>query len=389
MKYVLSLLLMLVSFSANSAGLNCSEYPSCKSLGYSKEGDPNCPKGGYIYCPFDRDYKKCALAKNTDCASLGFTKADKKSWCGSLVECPSDSAYTLCSSPDKNAKNCEIGYVFYSDDSCSSIDDYDPSSQKKPIGVVFWLENDVGSRGKIVNLKDLTFIKEGSGQTATYSFDPQNPYDNSVTKIPLGVGNMDFTTITDAPTIYTTADLKPVLAIGSDAYDLPVHVDGLINTSNLFKLEDGTGICKEITQGIENDIRYCSSLAAEAAIAFYPDTTTNANNHAFGPGQWWIPTIGELTRLYGINPAYVSAGQQASGADSSLALDKVNDTLEQLAQKGVDAAPVSEAKYWSSTPASGSQSWVLRFSDGYRSANTRSAKLTSASVNNLRVVTSF
>ncbi len=388
MKYVLSLLLMLVSFSANSAGLNCSEYPSCKSLGYSKEGDPNCPKGGYIYCPFDRDYKKCALAKNTDCASLGFTKADKKSWCGSLVECPSDSAYTLCSSPDKNAKNCEIGYVFYSDDSCSLIDDYDPSSQKKPIGVVFWLENDLGSRGKIVNLKDLTFIKEGSGKTATYSFDPQNPYDNSVTKIPLGLGNMDFTTRTEDIAIYNTDALAPFL--NARDYTSPVYATGAINTSHLFRWEDGTGICQEITQGIENDIRYCSSLAAEAAMAFYPDTTTNANNHAFGPGRWWIPTIGELMELYGRNPLdSVDHGGGKSGADSSFALDKVNDTLEQLAQKGVDAAQFSEAKYWSSTPASGINSWVINFSNGNRTNNTRGGSLTGSSVNYLRVVTSF
>ena len=73
MKYVLSLLLLLIPLTANSA-IDCADVPSCASLGFSTQDSPDCPSDGYIRCPFDISYKKCVVAQNTDCAQIGFTK---------------------------------------------------------------------------------------------------------------------------------------------------------------------------------------------------------------------------------------------------------------------------------------------------------------------------
>lgn len=75
----------------NAADDACGPMPDCEALGYVKNA--NCKQNTYISCPYDTSYKKCV---NPDCEALGYTMTDKKSWCKTIVSCPTDSSFTLC-----------------------------------------------------------------------------------------------------------------------------------------------------------------------------------------------------------------------------------------------------------------------------------------------------
>ena len=91
MRYILFLLALMFANVANA--MDCEKVPDCASLGYSKDNDPNCADNGYMYCPFDKSYKRCV---NYDCTKLGFTESDKTSWCADLIECKDNEKMTLC-----------------------------------------------------------------------------------------------------------------------------------------------------------------------------------------------------------------------------------------------------------------------------------------------------
>ncbi len=94
MRYLMFLLVLLFSNVANA--IECEKVPDCKELGYSTESDPNCANDGYMYCPFDQDYKVCV---QYNCEALGFTESDKTSWCADLIECKGNEKMTLCQKP--------------------------------------------------------------------------------------------------------------------------------------------------------------------------------------------------------------------------------------------------------------------------------------------------
>ena len=94
MRYWMFLLGLLWIDTASA--LDCEKVPDCTSLGYSQEEDTDCEKDGFMYCPFDKSYKKCV---QYNCEALGFTESDKTSWCADLVECKGNSKMTLCQKP--------------------------------------------------------------------------------------------------------------------------------------------------------------------------------------------------------------------------------------------------------------------------------------------------
>ena len=94
MRYLMFLFVLMFAGVANA--MDCEKVPTCEELGYSTEEDPNCAENGYMYCPFNREYKKCV---NMDCEKLGFTTSDKTSWCADLIECRGNPQMTLCQKP--------------------------------------------------------------------------------------------------------------------------------------------------------------------------------------------------------------------------------------------------------------------------------------------------
>ena len=94
MRYILVLLGLM--FANVVQAMDCQTLPDCASLGYSKDDDPNCAENGYMYCPFDQDYKVCV---QYNCETLGFTETDKTSWCADLIKCKGNEKMTLCQKP--------------------------------------------------------------------------------------------------------------------------------------------------------------------------------------------------------------------------------------------------------------------------------------------------
>ncbi len=94
MRYLMFLLGLL--FANVAQAMDCEKVPDCASLGYSTKDDPNCADNGYMYCPFDKTYKKCV---QYNCEALGFTESDKTSWCADLIECKGNAKMTLCQKP--------------------------------------------------------------------------------------------------------------------------------------------------------------------------------------------------------------------------------------------------------------------------------------------------
>lgn len=90
---------------STSCASNTTAAGDCKTLGYSTVNVEGCKH--YLYCPFDKSYKKCVDAGKS-CVELGFTKGDKSSWCGKLITCDSDRTYTACVESFENP--CPDGY---------------------------------------------------------------------------------------------------------------------------------------------------------------------------------------------------------------------------------------------------------------------------------------
>ncbi len=82
--------------------------------------------------------------------------------------------------------------------------------------------------------------------------------------------------------------------------------------------------------------------AAAAACKNYTPDASLANNADFGKGQWYLPSIGELTDMYGYD---YSAMDMTTGGGTSGAIGdnkaKVNAALKALQDKGADARVLS------------------------------------------------
>ena len=105
------------------------------------------------------------------------------------------------------------------------------------------------------------------------------------------------------------------------------------------------------------------ALAATAASQFY----VGDKNGEFGQGKWYVPAIGELMDVYGTDTGAMTGGYGSSGVvgDNKTI---INGALSALADKGVEAAALTNGYYWSSSEGSGN-SWVLLMGSGNRSYN--------------------
>ena len=132
--------------------------------------------------------------------------------------------------------------------------------------------------------------------------------------------------------------------------------DAAIRNTSLFDGEANT-------QAMLNQIG-ADALAATACNQFYaPGTSKNDAN--FGQGTWYLPAIGELMEMYGIDAANMTGGTGTTGAngDNKTA---INDALTILKIFGVDCATLTDGHYWSSSEYNYSYSWRLNMSNGNR-----------------------
>ena len=107
--------------------------------------------------------------------------------------------------------------------------------------------------------------------------------------------------------------------------------------------------------------------AVAAACKNYTPDASLTNNADFGKGQWYLPSIGELTDMYGYDYSAMdmTIGYGTSGAVGDNKA-KINAALNALQNKGVDAKALTNGWYWSSSESDSVGSWLLHPSSGYR-----------------------
>ncbi len=332
MRYVLILLGLLVAGKAQA--IDCDVAPTCAELGYTTEEDPYCAENGYMYCPLDHSYKKCV---NMDCTKLGFTEDDKTSWCTDIVHCKGNNAYTLCNCLKAR---CNIGDVFYADGSCGDVKDY--TEEKVAVGVVYY--TDCSGAGKVISLKNLTL-------DSNYVFHPTSPFENTVYLLPWGLYGID---------VLTLKNYENNSQLLSDLQTrAPELFDGEKDTLNLINVQNESCSYKK---GTKEYAQYCVATAALAAHQFYP-LGVEPNNTIVGAGRWYLPSLGELTQLYGYDYDQITTWNTGQTGET---IAKVTQTLTALESK---AAPLSPVLYWASTEKTSHMARELMFGTDASSQN--------------------
>ena len=137
--------------------------------------------------------------------------------------------------------------------------------------------------------------------------------------------------------------------------------DAEIRNTSLF---DGRGNTQAMIDQIGAD-----ALAATAANQFYaPGVDKNDAN--FGQGNWYLPAIGELMEMYGIDAGGMEAGYGVSGVDGKN-ITLINEAFSTLAGKGAGAAKLSQSYYWSSTECTSGLSGTFGIANGDRSNDSK------------------
>ncbi len=363
----------------------------CAALGYSASVDESCTKS--LKCPFDSNYTICiegAKTTNIDCATVGFTKSDKSSWCApdkiikcpsnsvltlcedvnpeildcaefgftatdktswcqNLVYCPTDSNYTLCKSlngPGCENKECAIGDVFYADGTCCPVDNFDKN--KVPVGVVYALsatdggipydtataEKTKSKYGRVISLQNLTV------DSSTLAFNPENPFGNSSKTLAFG----SWSSLLSPFTRYTADTLLTAFQQNSDEI-----YNGKNNTYNMSLTLPALNstICTDSSKlGTKDYNKSCTPLAANATLAFYP-LGVNKTDTLVGAGNWYLPSVGELSLVSGFDVSQMTSGSGSSGVTNTT-IEKINTTLSGLIEKGVAAETFYNKSYLSS-----------------------------------------
>ena len=128
-KQVITLLgYILMTNIANAA---CTPTPDCASIGYTE----TICEGASLKCPFDITKMKCMPCDSSfryDCAGANVTGGVGNTCNGKYASCScSDAEYTF-SNGECIGPKCPVGYIYYSDKSCSA----DLDNSKTAIGIV-------------------------------------------------------------------------------------------------------------------------------------------------------------------------------------------------------------------------------------------------------------
>ena len=131
-EFLLGVSFLLFSTSmTNIANAACTPTPDCASIGYT---ETSC-EGASLKCPFDITKMKCMPCDSSfryDCAGANVTGGVGNTCNGKYASCScSDAEYTF-SNGECIGPKCPVGYIYYSDKSCSA----DLDSSKTAIGIV-------------------------------------------------------------------------------------------------------------------------------------------------------------------------------------------------------------------------------------------------------------
>ena len=131
----------------------CTPTPDCASIGYTAT---SC-EGGFVRCPFDTSKLFCVPCDTQykyTCSGDNIIGGTGSPCNGKYISCECSGGGTFTNG--ECPQNCEVGYIYYSDKSCSV--DYD--SSKTPIGVVV-------KKNELVMSKDRVVMSWSSAHTNT------------------------------------------------------------------------------------------------------------------------------------------------------------------------------------------------------------------------------
>ena len=330
----------VLSFPAAALAAVCVENNTmkCDALGYTES---SCKYGG-IACPFDTSRWSCTQWTCED--------GRYKSKAGINDNCL-EVEYKDMTCFDCVPAICEIGSVYYADGTCGFAQNYDGS--KLPVGVVYYVTDETGEHGKVINLKNLAI------STSDYTFNPANPYSGGTQSIGWGLYGTDVSGLTN----YSTSSMLTGLKNEDEQI-----FSGKENTALIAATSPKYTSCTNGTykQGTSNYAKYCYPTAASAALAFYPPGVA-ADDPVVGAGQWYLPAIGELMLLYGTDFNAVTSANGKSGSTGDTR-SIVNTTLTALSNAGISITKVDSSiqNVWSSTEYSSNYPWFINFSGGTR-----------------------
>ena len=318
MKKLFVILSFLVFIPTARAQMDCEEVPSCAELGYKQD---SCAGGKGVRCPFDENKFYCAGVKQLpDAENPGVTDENWSAGCADKI------AYCTAYNTDCKCTACESGYLL-SEGAC--VPECDKSADT------------CAAESKTFN-----------SANCTCEACPTNYL------LVDGVCKKMCTVVDNCKTYDSEYD-PCNCTVCEDGYELSngaCVVDPCIEKCKIaYPLFAGQANTKAAIDQIGN-----RAVAAYAAYQFY----VGDKNGDFGQGKWYLPSIGEWMYFYGTDTSAIRDGYGDSGStreNKSL----INNALEALSSKGVDAEAHSFGNYyWSSSEKSVSQNWV--FLSGWR-----------------------
>ena len=244
----------LFSFDAWAATEECVDAPSCTDLGFTQT-EEECPNGsvkcpwntGLVYCECNEDYKyRC----DDDNETVGTDK------CGNYyAACDCDDGYIWKNGACASSRpSCNIGDIFYSDNTCVAAANH--NSSKTVLGIVVHV-NDNGIGGQIMT---------------------PWPIDKNGNKSSSNVGMYWSTKYVDISSLpnYTSQEIV------SKDYDSCGNTDKIVAAGNA-----------------------STYPAAWAARKYAPTEATK--------GKWCLPTAGIMTNIYNNQSAIQDAISKVGG----------------------------------------------------------------------------
>ena len=142
------LMLTVSLFSLNAEAQECVDAPSCTDLGYTQT-EADCPNGS-IKCPWDTDLVFCGCGDDYQYTCNGTNEIAGDSKCGDYyASCNCKSGYKWEDGKCVSSRpKCNIGDIYYTDNTCSTAGDY--NGTKIALGIVVYVNSD-GVGGQIMS----------------------------------------------------------------------------------------------------------------------------------------------------------------------------------------------------------------------------------------------
>ena len=141
------LMLTVSLFSLNAEAQECVDAPSCTDLGYTQT-EADCPNGA-VKCPWNSGLVFCGCGEGYQYSCTGTNESPSSAKCGDYyASCNCDSGYKWENGSCVSSRpKCNIGDIYYTDNTCVPADKHD--SSKTALGVVVYV-TDGGKHGQIM-----------------------------------------------------------------------------------------------------------------------------------------------------------------------------------------------------------------------------------------------